>query len=53
MDRDDLIDWYLEQKAKDINTFEELEYETDKLVKARVHCRLMQHVGLCMDLQPG
>lgn len=42
MDRDDLIDWYLEQKEKDINTPEELEYETEligkvlnKLVKVR------------------
>ena len=42
LDREDLIDWYLEQKEKDINTPEELEYETEligkvlnKLVKVR------------------
>jgi MCM6 C-terminal winged-helix domain len=42
LDREDLIDWYLEQKEKDINSPEELEYETEligkvlnKLVKVR------------------
>jgi DNA replication licensing factor MCM6 len=46
MNRDDLIDWYLEQKEKDINTPEELEYETEligkvlnKLVNVRVCSR--------------
>lgn len=33
LDREDLIDWYLEQKEKDINTPEELEYETELIGK--------------------
>lgn len=33
LDRDDLIDWYLEQKEEDVQDVEELEYEKELVTK--------------------
>lgn len=34
VDRDDLIDWYLESKEEEINDVEQLEYEKELITKA-------------------
>lgn len=47
MNRDDLIDWYLEQKENDIHTTEELEYETELIGKV-----LGRLVKVCSSLRP-
>lgn len=60
MNRDDLIDWYLEQKEKDINTPEELEYETEligkvlnKLVKVCPYSPYVVRLLMCVFITSG
>ena len=55
IEREDLIDWYLETKENDIVNIEELEYEKDligkvlkKLVKVRFR-RVFGYIGLTVD----
>jgi hypothetical protein len=49
IDRDELIDWYLEMKEEDIQDVDELEYEKElitKVLKKLVKVRCLYHYGL-------